>query len=352
MVYSRREPHQIASTPTNPIVSRIILIASALLLVIVSLWYFVFYGKESTDNAYIKGNITLLSPKVTGYITQIHFADNQGVKNAAPLFSIDHRDYQARYDQAEAQLSSQKAKYQSAVSQKELQATLIQQAEAVVSGTQSTAQKNAKERARAQKLIAQNAVSQQFLDSAAADSDSANANVRKSKAALEASKQQVSVLDAALTELNAAIKNAESELALAKIDLDNTTITAPQSGSVGNRSAQIGQLVRPGTVLAYLIPDQQLWVEANFKETQITRMRPGQKVDVEIDSYPDKHFSGTVDSFSPAAGAEFSLLPPENATGNFTKIVRRIPVKILLDATEDLKFLKPGMSTEVVVHVK
>ena len=159
-------------------------------------------------------------------------------------------------------------------------------------------------------------------------------------------------MDAQIEETRARVKAAEANLELARIDLANTRITAPMAGIIGNRSVQVGQLVKPGSVLSYLIPTDGLFVEANFKETQIAKMQPGQPVEIKIDAYPDQVFKGSMDSFAPASGSEFSLLPPENATGNFTKIVRRVPVKISFAPGTDLSRLRPGLSTVIKVKVR
>jgi len=158
-------------------------------------------------------------------------------------------------------------------------------------------------------------------------------------------------LDTQIQETRARVKAAEANLELARIDLANTRITAPMAGIIGNRSVQVGQLIKPGSVLGHLIPAKGLFVEANFKENQIARMQPGQPVEIRIDAYPDQVFEGVLDSFAPASGSEFSLLPPENATGNFTKIVRRVPVKIAFKPDGDLSQLRPGLSTVIKVKV-
>ena len=321
-----------------------------LLVVVAGLWLFLG-NNQSTDNAYIKADLTILAPKVSGYVTEVAFADNAAVQKGAVLFRINDQEYIARLHEAEAQVSLQKARRESLLSQRQLQAALIQQAEAAIASANANLAKSNKELLRAQKLIKQGAVSQQYLDSAAAEQENATAMLTRSKAALDATKRQADMYDSGLLELDASLKGAEAALELAQIDLANTIITAPQDGHVGNRSIQIGQLARPGAVLAYLIPEE-IWVEANFKESQISAMQAGQKVHISVDGYSAHKFTGTVTSSAPATGSEFSLLPPENATGNFTKITRRVPVRIDFDSTPELKHLRPGMSTEVTVIIK
>jgi membrane fusion protein (multidrug efflux system) len=201
-------------------------------------------------------------------------------------------------------------------------------------------------------LAAEGAVSAQTRDAAESTHKQANAQRDKVRSAHQEAESQLAALDAQIQETRARIKAAEAALELARIDLANTRITAPMAGIIGNRSVQVGQLVKPGSVLSYLIPTDGLFVEANFKETQIAKMQPGQSVEIKIDAYPDQIFKGSLDSFAPASGSEFSLLPPENATGNFTKIVRRVPVKINFAPGTDLSRLRPGLSTVVKVKVR
>jgi membrane fusion protein (multidrug efflux system) len=201
-------------------------------------------------------------------------------------------------------------------------------------------------------LVREGAVSTQTHDTAQAAVKQARAQLDKVTSAHEEAERQLSGFHARVNEAQARIKSVEASLEMARIALSHTRIYAPINGAIGNRSVQVGQLVKPGVVLAYLIPAKGLYVEANFKETQIEHMRPGQSVDITVDAYPDQPFKGHVDSFAPASGSEFSLLPPENATGNFTKIVRRVPVKITFDPGTDLTQLRPGLSATARVRVQ
>jgi membrane fusion protein (multidrug efflux system) len=205
---------------------------------------------------------------------------------------------------------------------------------------------------RFRNLAAEGAISAQTRDTAESVYKQAKAERDKYLSTTQEAKSRLSSLDAKIAETKARLKAAQAALELARIDLANTRIFAPFEGVIGNRSVQVGQLVQPGTLLAYLIPSDGIFVEANFKETQIARMQPGQTVEIGIDALPDRQFKGKVDSFAPASGSEFSLLPPENATGNFTKIVRRVPVKIRFQTGTSLSDLRPGLSTTVRVKVR
>jgi membrane fusion protein (multidrug efflux system) len=191
-----------------------------------------------------------------------------------------------------------------------------------------------------------------MLDTLKAQSHQAAAEVQSQQAALVAQQRQLTTFDKQLPELDAKLKHAQAELALVKMDVEYTQVRAPIDGIIGNRGVQLGQLVRPGITLAQLVDNKNLWIEANFKESQLKKMRVGQPVDIKIDAHPDLKLAGTVDSISPASGAEFSILPPENATGNFTKIVQRVPVKIVFNKATDLSLLKAGFSAEVKVKVE
>jgi membrane fusion protein (multidrug efflux system) len=310
----------------SPVV--ILTVIAAVLLVGIGVWWVFFEGRRSTDNAYLKSNVTLLSPKVTGYVTEVLVKDNQRVKAGDVLIKIDPKDYEARLEQAEASAAA-------LTNQMTSQQSLIEQA-------QANATKARKDLARARALVPEGAISQKRLDDAQAAFTATNAAYSANKAQLDA--------------LTSQQKQAEATVKLAQIDLSNTTIIAPAEGTIGSRSAQVGQLVRPGSALMYLIPDE-IWVEANFKETQLPGMVPGKPATIKVDALGDKPMKGHVVSLAPASGSEFSLLPPENATGNFTKIVRRVPVRVEFDNLASLPEtvragLKPGLSSVVTVDVR
>lgn len=329
---------------------------TALLLVLIiaagfGYWRYALYPFESTDNAYLKAHITLISPKESGYVSKVLIEDNQRVQAGDLLVEIHDRDFQAKVTQAKAQLALEKAHIQTLVNDKQTRTAQIRQETANIAAAEADLERTSKDLKRFRNLAAAGAVSVQSEDAAEAAHKQATAHLDKAQSAHREAESQLAALDAQIAESHARIEAAEAALELTRIDLDNTRIVAPLSGVIGNRRVQVGQLVKPGSALAYLIPSDSLFVEANFKETQIGDMKPGQSVTIAVDAYPNKVFEGVVDSFAPASGSEFSLLPPENATGNFTKIVRRVPIKIKFKPSSDLNLLRPGLSTVVKVKV-
>jgi len=330
-------------------VSLLLLIA---IVAIVVYWLQAIHPFETTDNAYLKAHTSLISPKETGYVKEVLFQDNQKVMQGDLLVVIDDRDFQARVAQAKAQLLSETAHIHTLETDKLTQAAKIRQEAANIVASEADLEKAAKDLKRFGNLAKEGAVSAQTRDTAESTHKQANAQRDKTLSARQEAESHLAALDAQIEEARARIKAAEANLELTRIDLANTHITAPMAGIIGNRSVQVGQLVKSGSPLGYLIPSEGLFVEANFKETQIARMQPGQTVEIQVDAYPEQVFQGVMDSFAPASGSEFSLLPPENATGNFTKIVRRVPVKIAFQSGSDLSKLRPGLSTEVKVKVR
>jgi len=315
-------------------------------------WLKAIHPFESTDNAYLKAHTSLISPKETGYVKEVLFEDNQKVMPGDLLVVIDDHDFRARVAQAEAILLSETAHIQTLETGKLTQGAKIRQETANIAASEADLEKTAKDLKRFGNLAEEGAISAQARDAAESTHKQANAQRDKVRSARQEAESQLAAMDAQIEETHARIKAAEAVLELARIDLANTRITAPIAGVIGNRSVQIGQLVKPGSVLGYLVPAQDLFVDANFKETQIARMQPGQPVEILVDAYPDQVFQGILDSFAPASGSEFSLLPSENATGNFTKIVRRVPAKITFRPGCDLSRLRPGLSTVIKVKVR
>ncbi|MGZ8171736.1 MULTISPECIES: HlyD family secretion protein [Methylobacter] len=306
---------------------------------------------ETTDDAYLQSNIVLISPRVQGYVTQIAVNDNQAVKQNDVLVTIDDRDYQARVIQAEANISAEVAHIERLRAMKTSQHAHIETAGANIVAVQARREQIQKDLQRVNNLIDRGSAARQSLDKVQSESKQAAAELRGSQASASAEHNQLATLDIEITETEARLENAQAQLTLAKIDLEHTQVKAPVDGIIGNRGVQLGQLVRPGVALASLVQNSKIWVEANFKETQLQHMRLGQLVTVKVDAYPDLELTGKVDSFSPASGSEFSILPEENATGNFTKIVRRVPVKIVFDSPENIELLRPGLSAEAKVKV-
>jgi len=322
---------------------------------------------ESTDDAYIRADWITISPKVPGYIAEVLVADNQSVAAGDPLVRIHDRDYQARLQQAQARqresraaVSARQAALATLDARLEEQQALIDQANADTTSAQAELKRARLDQQRYRELVAQQAASNQRLESASAGLAQARSAVARAEAAVRRQHTRHQVLLAERTQALALLEQAKARCAeadagleLASHDLDDTLIRAPIAGVVGQRRVRQRQYVTPGLPLLALVPVEQSYVIANFKETQLQRMRPGQPVEIRVDSFPDQPLHGRVDSVSPGSGALFALLPPDNATGNFTKIVQRFPVKVLLDddARQQLPIL-PGMSViaEVDTH--
>lgn len=303
----------------------------------------------STDNAYVRGDVTPISPKVNGYIIEAAVRDNQAVKAGDILFRIDDRDYRARVDEAAAGVAMQHALLANLTSRIDLQRAVIEQAIAALQGTEADANRAARDFARTQELSKGGWASQSISDQTEADHLRARAKIAESQANLAAARQQMEVLETQRPQLEAEIAAAAAALTLAEIELESTVVRSPADGWVGERQARVGQYVRAGTLLVAVVL-QESWVVANFKETQIAGLRIGDSMAISIDGIPGREFMGRVESLSPASGALFALLPPDNATGNFTRIVQRIPVKITFDPEQpDLDRLRPGMSAVVVL---
>jgi len=316
-------------------------------------WWEVLRFRQSTDDAYIQSDVSVISPKVEGYIKKVKVADNQTVAEGAVLFVIDDRDFKAKVAQAEAAVATAEATIATYESRLQLQQAMIDQAAAVLKSAEADLSRAQQDYKRYSTLMTSDFASRQRFEQAQADARKAEATLAKSRAALAAEQNQLAVLQSQQREDKARVQQASANLQLAHNDLDNTVIRAPVSGIAGNRAGQVGQYVKPGTQLLSLVPLPQVYVTANFKETQLTRMRPGQLAEVSVDAYPDVPLQGRIESFAPASGAQFSLLPPDNATGNFTKIVQRVPVRIALPGDSQLAgLLRPGLSVTVTVDTR
>lgn len=316
------------------------------------LWFEERQHYESTDNAYLKANSVLITPKVSGYISDLRIDDNQAVKKGEIVAAIDARDYQAKFELAQAKVSEAQADISRLQATKNTQHANILSASAAVSAVEAQRQQINQDLQRFNVLIERGSAPRQTLDNIQAQSKQAAAQLRGSQAAVSAQQKQLVSYDSEISQAQARLKQAQAQLELAKIDLENTHIRAPFDGVIGHRGVQLGAFVQTGTNLAYLLETQKIWVEANFKETQIENMQIGQPVKIHVDAFSEIEFTGKVESFAPASGADFSILPAENATGNFTKIVRRVPVKIVFDENKNLGKLKSGLSTTVKVQVK
>jgi membrane fusion protein (multidrug efflux system) len=305
---------------------------------------------ESTDDAYVGGDITVIAPKVAGFIDQVAVTDNQKVEAGQLLVKIDNRDYKAALTRVEAAAEAQRATLANLEATRHLQLALIAQAHAGIAAADAEVSRTRDDEARFRELSAHSAASVQVFQKAEADYKEAVAQAQKSRAAVDAAERQLEVIDTQKRQTEAALAEAVANVDLARLNLSYTELRAPIAGVVGNRSARQGAYASIGTQLVSIVPAQGLWIDANFKESQLARMQPGLRVSVKADVLPGHEFVGHVASLAPATGAEFSVLPAENATGNFTKIVQRVPVRVLLDGdASTLGRLRPGLSVTVDV---
>lgn len=307
---------------------------------------------ESTDDAYVKADYTTIAPKVSGYIADVLVNDNDRVKAGQVLARIDDRDYQAALSQAKADVRTADAAVTNLDAQIALQQSIIGQARATIAASQASLNFAQSDAARSQRLISNGAGTQSRAEQSQSLRDQASAALERDQAALVAAEKKVPVLQTQRDQAIAQRERAAAAAHQAELNLSYTQIIAPVDGTVGARSLRVGQFVTSGTQLMAVVPLHSVYVVANFKETQLTDIRPGQPVEIKVDTFPDVAIKGHVDSLSPASGLEFSLLPPDNATGNFTKIVQRIPVKIVIDDERLSGLLRSGMSVVPEVDTK
>lgn len=307
---------------------------------------------ESTDDAYVKADYTTVAPKVSGYVADVLVNDNDAVKAGQVLAKIDDRDHQAALSQAKADVKAAAAAITNLDAQIDLQQSIIGQAKATIDASQANLDFARSDAARSQRLITNGAGSQSRAEQSQSLRDQAQAALERDQAALVAADKKIPVLQTERDQAAAQRDRAAAAQHQAKLNLSYTQIIAPVDGTIGARTIRVGQFVTSGTQLMAVVPLHSVYVVANFKETQLTDVRAGQPVEVKVDSFPDAEIKGHVDSISPASGLEFSLLPPDNATGNFTKIVQRIPVKIVIDDEGMSGLLRAGMSVEPEIDTK
>lgn len=339
-----------------PLQRRLLIFVALLVLVAAALfghWLMVGRHLESTDNAYVQGEITRISSQLNARIERVLVRDNQHVEAGQLLVELEASDFRLARQRAQAALATHEAEREQARSKLQQQASLIAASQADVGASQATLERSRLDLGRAQTLRKPGYVSEERVTTLAADNRVARSQLAKAEADLQAQRQQVASLEAEIKRLDALTQSAQADLEQAELNLARTQIHAPISGFVGQRSAREGQVVQSGAYLLSLVPDQDIWIQANFKETQIGRMHPGQSAELIFDSYPDSTVEARIDSLFAASGAQFSLLPPDNATGNFTKVVQRIPVKLTLAADHPLQgLIRPGMSVEVKVDIR
>jgi membrane fusion protein (multidrug efflux system) len=316
-------------------------------------WWVVGRFIESTDDAYLQADSVTIAPKVSGYVTDVYVADNQAVKAGDPLVKLDARQYQVALDQAQATVDARTADIEHAQAQIEQQKANVAQAQAQQEVAQVSLRHANDEVARYAPLAATGAETTERLAELKSERDKAQATLAADAAAVTSARSQISAVNAQLSQARAQLEAARANAAQSQLDLDNTVVKSALAGRVGDRSVRVGQYVQPGTRMLTVVPVQRTYLTANFKETQIGRMRAGQPVELHVDALPGHTLHGVVDSFSPGTGAQFALLPPENATGNFTKIVQRVPVRIRLETgPETRSVLLPGMSVTVDVDTR
>ena len=395
---------------------RLLIPVAVILLIGVGVWLWLTAGRESTDDAQTESHVVQISAKVGGTVTAVAVKDNQTVDAGATLAEIDPRDYQIAVDRARADLADAEATAKAAVANIAVTSTSatsnvatatggvsqsrasIDEAERAIEGArgqleaarsmvrqaEANSTKATRDVERLKGLLAKDEVSQQQYDAAVAAADAQRAGVDAAKGSLAASEaglrgaqsrlmqahvgedqaqaslknaqtapQQISVIRARADAAEAHAQQMRAQLAQAELNLQYAMVKAPVKGLVSRKTVEPGQIVQPGQPLMAIIPLEEVWITANFKETQLEHMRPGQRVTVKVDAAGSKEFTGKVDSIAGATGARFSLLPPENATGNFVKVVQRVPVKIVLDPGQDPEhLLRPGLSAEPTVYVK
>ena len=332
--------------------------ALAAILLGAAAWYGKYWWQdgrwiESTDDAYVGGNTTAMSPQVSGYIVAILVQDNEVVSAGQLLIRIDDRIYRAALDRAEANVRQEQATVENLHARHQLQILTVQQAEADLASKVAAATFAGQEVRRYRAMAITGASSEQNAQRTASADQQAQAALEGSRAALAAAKQQIAVLDTEIGQAEASLAGAEADRDTARLNLGYTEVRSPVDGFIGNRAAQVGSYVSQGAYLLTIVPAHQLWVDANFKEDQLERMTAGQPATVVADVSPGRHLHGRVTSLAPATGAIFSVIPPENATGNFTKIVQRVPVRIVFDdEAQSAAILRPGLSTTVSVDTR
>lgn len=343
-----RPPAKVRRLPGKKLLGGMLCLAA--LIVALAGWAWARSGETvSTDNAYVRGDITSLAPKVGGYVTHVAVNDNQAVQPGDLLFRIDDRDYRARLAQAQANVEAARARLANTAQETRLQQSLVQQAEAQRRAALADLTLANKANDRRLALIKKGFVTRAQLDESQAAELRAEAQVSASSASVDAQSKRIDVLGTQHEAATAALAQAEAALSLARIDLENTVVRAPIVGVVGNRQVRVGKLVAPGASVLDIVPVADLFVVANFKETQLETIRPGQLARIKVDGYPNIVFEGVVDSFAPGSGSAFSLIPVDNATGNFVRVVQRVPIKIRLHSNPIAGRLVPGLSARVEV---
>ncbi|MBF9254698.1 HlyD family secretion protein [Pontibacter sp. 172403-2] len=336
--------------------NRIIPIILGILLVVGGIFgvkEYLYYSKhEDTDDAQIDADISPVVTRVGGYVDSIMFEENEHVEAGQVLVKLDQRDYQIKLEQAQA--AQQGASAGTNVAQAQINTTIANAstAKANVVAARVKLRQAEQDYARYANLVKDGSVTQQQFEQALAQRDAAKAAYQAAQDQYNAATKQIQTTKSQLAVSNTGVDQSQANVDFAKLQLSYTTIKAPVSGMVSNKNIQVGQLVQPGQKLFSIVNDSSLYITANFKETQLGNLHEGQHVDIEVDAFPDVELDGVIYNFSPATGAKFSLLPPDNATGNFVKVVQRVPVKIKIKPNKIMDKLRPGMSVKVSVLTK
>ncbi len=316
-------------------------------------WWRVGRFIESTDDAYLKADSVTVAPKVVGYVTEVFVQPNQAVKRGDPLVRLDRRQYEAMLAQAQATIEARKADIQRAEADILQQKAQLAQARAQVQSASVALVHAQQEVDRFAPLVSTGATTEERLADLRNTRDQAKATLAANQAAEAAAVSKIKSTEAQVAQSRAQVQAADAARSQTHLDVDDTVVRAAIDGRVGDSTVRVGQLVQPGTRLMTLVPVQEVYLVANFKETQIGRMRAGQPVTLHVDALPDLPLQGEVESFSPGTGAQFALLPSENATGNFTKIVQRVPVRIRVQADAAVRErLLPGLSVTTEVDTR
>jgi membrane fusion protein (multidrug efflux system) len=337
---------------------RLLIAAAALVFLAAAAAYGIYYWTTarflvSTDDAYVEAHSVLISPKVTGYISEVPVDDNQAVKAEQVIARIDPRDYQTALDQAHANVAAAEASIETLNQQIAQQKLVVEQDRQQVASDQAALVYSQQDYQRYTQLAKDGYGTVQRAQQAQADIREKDAALQHDTAVVAAAEKQIGVLEAQVAQATATLAQQQAMEHQAELNLSYTTITAPVDGTVAVRTLRVGEYVEAGTQLMAVVPLQAIYITANYKETQLTDVRPGQPVAITIDTFSGATVHGRVDSLAPASGQEFALLPPDNATGNFTKIVQRIPVKIVVDKDDPLAgMLRPGMSVEPTIDTK
>lgn len=349
-------PQSLPSSRTSR--RRQILTGIGVLLIVAALatgarWW--IYGRfiESTDDAYIQADSVTVAPKVSGYVAEVFVRDNQQVSVGQELVRLDNRQYQAAYDEAQANVASRQADVARADADLAQQKARIAQASAEVDGARANARYAASQVERYAPLVKTGAETEERTAELRNAQTRAGTTLAANEAALRVEQSQTVTLQTRLQQARAQLEVAEASARQSKLNLDDTIVRATTAGRVADKGVRVGQFAQPGTRLLTVVPVQDLYLTANFKETQVGRMRPGQAVTLHVDALSGEKLHGTVDSLSPGTGSQFALLPAQNATGNFTKIVQRVPVRIHVDVTAEARpVLVPGLSVVVDVDTR